>query len=159
MLKSFIKILAIVSIALIQVLLMPYFAIYDVWPNLLLILAIILLFFDADPEALLVASLGGLILDFASPLTFGFFTIFLLVITLLVKLLMSKFFNEPNIIVMVFILAGALFVFDGVMALMAHNFSIFTIMISVTYGLLISLIFYRLLNFWMDRDQGIHFKI
>lgn len=159
MLKTITKIIAIVVIALIQILLMPYFAIYGVWPNLILILAIMLLFFNADPEALFTASLGGLILDLASPLNFGFFTFFFLMIILLIKLLMSKFFNEPNIIVMIVIMVCALFVFYAIMSLFANHFSIITILINTFYDLLVSLVFYRLLHLWMDRNQVIRFKV
>ena len=159
MAKNLIKIIAIIGVAVIQILLMPHFALYGVWPNLSLILALMLLFFNADPEALFAASLGGVILDLASPLTFGLFTASLILITLAIKLLMSKFFNEPNVFIMIFIMALALVTSNGLESLLARQFSPIIILINVIYGLLISLLFYRLLNFWMDRSQGIRFKI
>lgn len=155
MVKNLLKILVIFGVAIAQILIMPYFGIHGVWPNLVLILALMLLFFDAQSEALFTASLGGVILDFASPLIFGYFTLMLVLLTLLVKLLMNKFLKDPNIFIMILIMAFSLFVFDSVQSLIVRQYSFAIILPNIFYGLIISLIFYRLLNFWIDRNQAI----
>jgi len=159
MVKNFIKIFIIIFIALIQIFIMPSFAIFGNWPNLILVLAVILLFFNADPEAVLAACAGGLVLDLASPAPFGLFTILLVIITLLVKLLMSRFFNEPSLLIITLIMICVLFTFDAILSLVNHNFSFTVIGFNILYSLIIAVIFYRLLSIWFDRNQGIKIKL
>lgn len=159
MIKNIIKALIIISIGLIQILLMPYLAVYGVWPNLVLILAIMLLFFNADAEAFFSASLGGLILDLASPLPFGLITFIAFSLLLLIKILIIKFFNDLNIFIFVLVMAGALIIFDLIFMVIGRNFSLFLLIINISYGLILSLIFYKLIGFYMDHNQGLRIKL
>lgn len=159
MIKNILKFLIIIAVAVIQITLMPNLNIYGVWPNLLLILALLLIFFGAEPEAYLTASLGGLILDLASPLAFGFYTLTMVSLTVFVKFLVNKFLNEPNVPVIITILSLSILFMSTLESLLAHNFILNLILINLLYGLFIGIIFYRVLSFWVDNQQKIKVKI
>jgi rod shape-determining protein MreD len=159
MIKNILKILIIIAVAVIQVTLMPNLNIYGVWPNLLLILALLLIFFGAEPEAYLTASLGGLILDLASPLSFGFYTLTLVSLTVFIRFLVNKFLNEPNVPVIIVILSLSILFMSILESLVAHDFHVNLIFINLIYGLFMGLIFYRVLSFWIDNQQKIKVKI
>lgn len=158
MIKNLLKILIIISIGITQVTLMPNLSILGIWPNLLLILVIMLVFFNADQEALLSASLGGLILDLSSPIFFGFFTVFLVANFLVIRFVTNRFLDEPNLAVALLVLFLNLLICDSFISLLNRQFNFGLIIINSFYGIAIGVIFYQLLSIWIDNEQSIKLK-
>lgn len=104
--KNIFTIILIVTVGLLQILLMPIISVYSAVPNLILIGAILLILLDYEKEAFLLAGVGGLLLDFFSPIFFGFITIYLILIVFLLRYLVKKIFPSINIL----IVAGVTFV-------------------------------------------------
>lgn len=99
MIKNIIKILAIVIVALLQITLMPYLAINGIWPNLVLIAAILLLLFGYQKDAFYMAGIGGIILDLTGILPMGLNTIFLISLVFLIKIIDQKYFPDVNALI------------------------------------------------------------
>lgn len=149
--KTIFKVLAIISLAIIQITLIPYFGILGLWPNLIFLLSLTLILIGAKQEAYLAASLGGLILDLASPLFFGFYTLVLFGIVAIVQLLVDKFLGEVTVFIQVLVLILATVIFNMIFCLTAHQFQITTFSINVLYSLILGLIMFRVLNTWLYR--------
>lgn len=151
--RNIIYILAIIFVAIIQITLMPYFSIFGLWPNLVLLLALILILNSADFEAFLVASLGGLILDLASPLFFGFNTLVLVLIVFLVKALIKKFFGEINFLVTAVFLVVLITLYDLLFCLVAHQFSFLGLVINLIYSLFLGFVIFILINARIEKNK------
>lgn len=156
--KTVLKVLCIILIGVVQITLMPSFSIYGAWPNLILLLALVLIFFNNIPEAFLVASLGGLILDLASPLFFGFYTSFIILVLFLNKLLIGKYLSEAPLFVVAIILGVSVAAFDLILSVFAHQFFGIKIIIDIIYSIIIGLIFYQFLFYQNRRFQFLKFK-
>lgn len=144
--KTIFKVLAIILLVIIQITLMPYFGISGLWPNLIFLSSIVLILIGADREAYLVASLGGLMLDFASPLFFGFNTIVLLGMVMIIHLLVNKFLGEITFFVTTIVLVLAIVIYDLIFCLITHQFLLTVLITNVLYSLILGLILFRILN-------------
>ena len=122
MIQNILKIFAIVIVAIVQVTFMPYLGIHGAWPNLILLLALIFVILDLDLEAWLVAGVGGLVLDFASPLFFGLNALLLAGAVLLMKTLLIKFLTSPNLVITGLLLMLSALFYDALLMLVARNF-------------------------------------
>ena len=146
--KTIIKAIIITILAIFQITLMSYFSIMGLWPNLVFVLALVLVLTGAEPEAFLTASLGGLILDLTSPLFFGFNTIILLIMVILVEMLVNKFLSEISMFVAGLFLIIVTVIIDLLMCLISHQFIFVNLIINVFYTLVVGLIMFRLINYW-----------
>jgi len=145
-LKIFFKVIGILLLAIFQIVGMPCLAINGLWPNLILILAVILIVFNKTQDGFLVASLGGLILDLAGYWFFGFNLITIFAATLLVRLLVTKFLNEPNEMVAVGIIAIMVMAADVSTALISHQQSLIFIGVNIIYSAAMAIIIYQLIK-------------
>jgi len=104
---KYVKLIGILLIAaILQISIMPNFGIKLAYPNLILIGLIILAINNRRDESLVWLLIGGLILDFYSPLRFGAITLSLLIIFVIVYLIFTKFISEtifPFVILAFFI--------------------------------------------------------
>ena len=103
MVKIALKILLILILAVGQVALMTKFSIFGAIPNLVLVFAIALVIKNRFRDGLLVAFLGGLILDLSSSLWFGFYLFFMLVIIVAINFLLLRTIPAPNNLIVFFI--------------------------------------------------------
>lgn len=101
--KNFLKILAILILIILQLTFLPKLMIFSSIPNLIIIVSLSLLFRGFLSDSLMVAILGGLFLDLASPLRFGIYTLFLIAIILLLNLVILKNIPEPNLLIIYFL--------------------------------------------------------
>ncbi|HLB95597.1 MAG TPA: hypothetical protein VJK26_01685 [Patescibacteria group bacterium] len=92
-----IKILAILLLVILQLSFFSKWSFFSVIPNLIYLVSLVLLLRGFFQDALLVASLGGLFLDLASPLRFGIYTLLLLAVLLLLNFVILKAVPPPNI--------------------------------------------------------------
>jgi rod shape-determining protein MreD len=154
MFKKILKVIAIFILVVIQITLMPYLGAFGYWPNLVLILALIFIINNSDENAFLVASLGGLFLDFASPLFFGFFTICLICFCLATKYLINKFLTEISPVTTSLIVALVSTLFNLVLASINHQINFFGLAINFFYSMVISYIIFYSLSFILKRNSG-----
>jgi len=99
MIEKAVKILLIFIIALFQIILMPLIEINGVWPNIVLLTAIALIFLGKKDDVFWLALLGGFILDLSNPLKFSFNIVILPVILLLINYVFERFLSESNIFI------------------------------------------------------------
>jgi len=159
MLKNIFKITIILFLAILQIALMPFLSIKGVWPNLIMIITIILILLDLSPEAFLMAFLGGLILDLASPLFFGFNILMILAVTYLIKLFVNKFITESNILIVAILIFIVAIIQDLTTMIVARNFIFMPLLINGLYSALIGLIFYQILDRWPKKTFPIKMVI
>lgn len=112
------KILIFIMLGILQLTLMPFLAIKDVEPNLILIGSIILILTDYEEDAFYLAAFGGLILDLAGPFFFGFNTIFLVGFIFLIRLLLQKNVAEINILLVMI----GIFIFSSLFSVLQNIF-------------------------------------
>jgi hypothetical protein len=117
MYKTIVKIMVITLLAILQFALFSKLTLFGVFPNIIIILAIALLFRGHFQDSFLVAAIGGLMMDIISPLRFGIYTFLIIVILLLINFVILKFLPTPNLIASFFIFAGAFLFIDLSLAL------------------------------------------
>ena len=145
--KNIFTIILVVTVGLLQILLMPIISVYSAVPNLILIGAILLILLDYEKEAFLLAGVGGLLLDFFSPIFFGFITIYLILIVFLLRYLVKKIFPSINIL----IVAGVTFIFAVILSLLMNLFlkeqlSIIFLLTSGVYNAILAVVVFSIYN-------------
>ena len=112
MLKNIIKIIAIILLAFIQIALFSKLTWLGAFPNIIFILAIALILKGYFQTSFLIAAIGGLILDFASPLRFGYYTFLLIGVLLIIRFVVLKSLPTPSLFLSFFIFTGAFLITD-----------------------------------------------
>ena len=151
--KNITSLLIIFAIGVIQVTLVPYFGIMGLWPNLIFLLAITFILIGAEQEAYLTASFGGLILDFASPIFFGFNVLILMSLVGLTQLLTKKFLSEIDILMAGLVYVVATFIFNLIFSLVGHQFGWPALIVNVIYSLIVGLVMFYIVSNWFDRRE------
>jgi rod shape-determining protein MreD len=153
MIKTFLKIVLILFLVVCQVTLMPHLQIFGAWPNLVLVLVLVLTAAGLNENALLVAGLGGLFLDLASPFIFGFYTLIIIIFTLSARLLVKKFLaGFSPMMSSVIVAIGTLF-YDLIFLLVSKQFSLVTLFFSIIYSVAVAQIFSYLINLNLRRTS------
>jgi cell shape-determining protein MreD len=146
MIKLIVKIAAIFLAVILQVTLMPLLSIKGMWPNLILITALILVLSGLKNDALLVAAIGGLLWGFFSPLRFGLDAIIFIGLVLLLAEISKKYLPAINLaIVSGIIFSGSLF-YGLLMSLFLKRWVSWELLIDSVYATLLGLIFFLVLN-------------
>lgn len=151
--KNITNLLIIFFLGVIQITLMPYFGIMGLWPNLIFLLAITFILIGAEQEAYLTASFGGLILDFVSPIFFGFNVLILMSMVALTQLLVKKFLSEVDILMAGLVYIVATFMFNIIFSLIGHQFGWSSLLINIVYSCFVGLVIFYILNNWYDRRE------
>ena len=112
MIKLLLKIFAILVLAIFQLALISKLTIWGAIPNLILILAITLVIKNRFFDATLVALVGGIILDLASPLRFGIYLFLFLLTLCLINFWLLRTIPAPNNLIVFFIFVGAFLFLD-----------------------------------------------
>ena len=107
MIKTLFKILTVCLLVIFQIAFLTKLNFFGVVPNLILILAISLIIKGFFQEGLLVAGIGGLSLDLASPLRFGLYSFLFLAIILVLYWLVLKILPSPGIFSLFLIFFGS----------------------------------------------------
>lgn len=94
--NNLLKILGILILAYLQIALFSKFSVFSSLPNLIFILAIVLVSKGFFRDGLLVAIFGGILLDLASPGRFGIFTLYLIVVVYLLQFVLLKVIPEQT---------------------------------------------------------------
>jgi hypothetical protein len=106
MYKTLIKIFLILVFGLLQ-LVFSKFSFWGISPNIILILAIILVVNNRYKDSLLVGIFGGFILDLLSPLRFGINIFLFILILILIHFLLTKYISSLNIFIIAMVFVGA----------------------------------------------------
>jgi len=149
--NKFFQIIFVILIALLQITIMPFLSFYGVWPNLILILVVMLILNGFNEEGFIAAGVGGLVMEFASIYFFGFYSLVFVAVAVILYFLNSRFLNEPNFYLSLAILAIFVFVYDGIFLLLTPNMSWSTIIFNIAYSLLIAWPTYHLLSYYHKR--------
>ena len=112
MIKILLRIFAIIFLVFFQLALMPKLTILGVIPNIVILLAIALVFKGRAQDGFLVAGVGGLLLDFVSPIRFGFYTFFFVGVLLAINFYILKIFPTPNLGVSFLIFMASILLID-----------------------------------------------
>lgn len=104
--KDFIKIIGVFIVVILQLTIFSKISIFESIPNLIIILSVALVIRGLLRDSLLVAIAGGLLLDIASPLRFGLYTILTIVIILFIHYVVLKNIPAPNqLLIFIFYMA------------------------------------------------------
>lgn len=147
------KILIFISIALIDLTLMPIFSVNGIFPNIVLIGALTFALTDYEEEAYLLAAVGGIVLDLGSSMPFGLNTIILVSLVYLVRLIITKYLPEINVVLLLIMI----FIFSSVFALIVNlllsRFYGYWILIDGFYSAVLGLIFFLQLHRFHGQSQ------
>ena len=105
---------------------------------------LVLIFANQDIEAFWMAALGGILLDLASPLRFGIFTLIIILFVLATKYFIEKMLSELNIWMILGIIFIESIIFDAILVLITNHQLTPLILITGFYGVLLFFIFYRI---------------
>lgn len=151
--KTFILILTIIMAVILQISVIPNFSIYNVFPNIVLIVMLGLLYVRRTNEALWWMGLGGLLLDLVSPVRFGVYTLSFMIIFALNYYLIEYIFTDPSIL-----LAGALIFISSLISniiflLLTHYYSqIFT---EAIYTSFVGCILYWIIRYYYKPKEEV----
>lgn len=159
MITNILKISGIIILAILQLTLMPYLGFQNAWPDLIMLTALALVILDFELEGLLVASVGGLILDLSGPMFFGLHSIILIGFVLIAKLLLTRFLTEPNMVVAGIFLGLASIFHDLLIMLLTRNFLWTTALINGFYSAVIGLLLYWLFERWFKKQPTIKMSL
>ena len=112
MIKIIFKILVIFGLVVVELALVNKLAFYSAIPNIIIIIAIIFTLRGKFDEAVLFALIGGFLLDLASPLRFGYYVLFGLLIISLIHFFVLKFTPAPNLTMMFIIFCLSFILYD-----------------------------------------------
>jgi hypothetical protein len=96
MIKKILKICLFITLGILQVTLIPILSIKSTWPNIVLITIVLLILFDFDLDAYLLAGIGGLVLDLSGIMRPGLNIIFFISMVYLLNIICEKYITETN---------------------------------------------------------------
>lgn len=151
--KILINIILIIIAAILQITLVPKLAILGVFPNLILLVMLSLIFITRTEEALWWAGLGGIILDLVSPARFGIYTFSFLVIFAAIFYLVHNIFREPSLLIsiLIFIVAGLM----SNLIFLIMNFQIVPFLVSGLVSAFWGIIIYSLIKYYFKPKESI----
>lgn len=151
--KNIFKILGILLLVILQLSLFSKFSIFSFGPNLIFILSIVLILRGFLQDSLLVAVLGGFLLDMASPFRFGFYTFLLIVILLFLNFVVLKNLPALNPLLLILIFVGIFIFIDLVICLLTRSLPSWQIFLDVAINCLWGLVIYYILDKFIKQEE------
>lgn len=150
--KIFINILLIIFAVIIQTAFLPALSVLGSHPNIVLIIAIILLAIQRKSEALWWFGFGGLILDLISPFYFGIYTLSFMVVYFILYYLVDYIFSDPSILVTAMFLLFGSFISNIIFLILDIN-TYEILIIEALYAMVFgSIIFYFMKHYLSHKD-------
>jgi hypothetical protein len=119
--KIILKVIAFVFLVIFQLAIVTKLSIGGAIPNFLLIIAISLIFRGQSDNGLLLGGISGLLLDLVSPLRFGAYTLFFMIVLLIINFYILKIFPVPSLGISFLIFVASLLLVDlGLFLFMGH---------------------------------------
>lgn len=132
MIKNSLKILAILFLLVLNLSFFAKFSLYSFAPNLIIGASIVLLLRGFLKDGMLVAAVGGLLLDLVSPFYFGIYTLSLIVIFLFLHFIVLKNIPTLNPIFIFLIFFGLFLFIDFILSFAVRHFPNWQIFIDVS---------------------------
>lgn len=142
MINLIIKILLIVLLAIFQVTIMPLLSVKGVYPNIVFIFIVILALLNFDDDALLVAGIGGLLLDISGTRFFGTYTIFFLLLIFAIKYINRKIFSETSLFSILIFFLSSYLIFNLYLHLIIYRLPGVNLVYELFYGLILTYLIY-----------------
>lgn len=151
--KNFLKILTIVLLVVVQLAFLSKISFFTFMPNFIFLISLVLLFRGLIGDSFLVATVGGLLLDLASPFRFGFYTLIFISILLFCHFVILK--NMPTLSpLLVFGLCWAIFILiDLIICWMVHLWPTWQIVIDSTLNGLCGLLIYFFFEKFTKKEE------
>jgi len=146
--KTFLIILALLLAVVLQTSLLPFLAVLEVTPNLVLVLVLLLIIFRGFGKVWVGLVSAGLFLDFFSGLPFGLISLSLVIAAALVDWFNKNFFSAIKFWIVAILIALGTLIYDFFLISLTKIFQVeVTIAIEylaleVAYNLLVAVIFF-----------------
>lgn len=153
--KFIFNIILIILIVVLQTSFVPEMKIFNIYPNLILLIFLSLIFIDRNDEALWWAGLGGIFLDLTTQIHFGVYTISMVTIYIIVQYFVRRVFSDPPII-----LAAGIFFISSILLniyFMVFEFSFLLIIMEATHSAVVGCVIYFLVKNYLKSKET--FKI
>lgn len=151
--KIFINLLLIILTVILQISLVPKLVFLGVFPNLILLVFLSLLFIGKPEESLWWAGTGGILLDVTSPYFFGIYTFSMLFVYIIAYYLTNHGFSNPSLFT-----AAAIFFISAVIAnliFMFYTRDYYNLLIEAIYSTLVGCIIYGLMRYRFKQKEEV----
>jgi len=151
--KTFLNILLVTIVVILETTLVPKMAIFGAFPNLVMLVILSLIFINRTRDALWWVLIGGVLLDLFSPVRFGAYTLSFVVIFFLAYYLVNYVFSEPS----VFLAAGIFFISSLILNIIFlmyfHYFGLY--FIEAIYSTFVGCIVYGLIRYYYKQGEEV----
>lgn len=146
MAKILLKIFAVFCLVIFQIAVMTKLTIWGTIPNLIILLAIAMVFRGRFQDGILLAGVGGLLLDLASPIRFGAYTMLFLAAIGIIHFYVLKIFPTPSLMVSFLIFAASILLIDLTLFLLLRNIPYWQLLPQAIFGGLWGIFIYWLVE-------------
>ena len=151
--KTFLNILLVIIVVILETTLVPKMAIFGAFPNLVMLVILSLIFINRTRDALWWVLIGGVLLDLFSPVRFGAYTLSFVAIFFLAYYLVNYVFSEPS----VFLAAGIFFISSLILNIIFlmyfHYFGLY--FIEAIYSTFVGCIVYGLIRYYYKQGEEV----
>ncbi|EKD56186.1 MAG: hypothetical protein ACD_58C00274G0002 [uncultured bacterium] len=147
--KIFIHIICIFIAVILQTTLLPQIMLLGGMPNIVFLVTLSLIFINRADEAIWWLGIGGMLLEFISPVHFGYYFFPLLIVYLLINLLVKRFFANPSwYISMIFFFIFSI-IFDVIWLVYNYSIDTYTIILAnAVYNVILGVVIYYFFQFY-----------
>lgn len=146
MVKVIFKIFLILILVILQVSIFEKLSFFEVIPNIILALAVSLLFLGFFNDALLVGGIGGLFFDLTSRFYFGINTLFFICVLLVIQFYVLKVFPTPKTYTSFFVFLIIFLSYEVTIFVIQKTFPGWQLIVSATINSLWAIIFYYIVK-------------
>jgi len=151
--KIFINVLLIVIAVILQITFMPKIAFLGAFPNLILLVALSLIFIKKIEEALLWIGLGGILLDLFSPVHFGVYIVSLILIFAISYYLVNYVFSDFSLFLAAAIFFISSIIFNIIFLLYTHYFNLY--LLEAVYTTLLGCMIYGIIRYYYKPSEEV----
>ena len=155
MTRLLLKILAVFCLVIFQIAVMTKLMIWGTIPNLIILLAIAMVFRGRFQDGILLAGIGGLLLDLASPIRFGAYTMLFLAAIGVINFYVLKIFPTPSLMVSFLIFAASILLIDVAFFLLLGNIPYWQLIPQAIFGGLWGIVIYWLVEKFIKPKEEI----
>ena len=141
-----------VILAIVQITLMPLLSVWGGYPNILVIGITFAILFDNENEAMLIAIIGGILLDFASVTPMGLNLLMFILFVIALKFV-KKYLPELNMFIILMVVFINSLIFSLISSIVLNHFNIYLTIIDSFYALTLSFGVFIFLNSKYKKSQ------
>lgn len=151
--KFFGNFLLIILVVILQSTFVPKIIFFNSFPNLILIIALSLLFIRRTEEALWWGLIGGLLLDLISPVRFGIYTFSILTIFIIAYIITDRIFSDPTLPLSILLFFVASLLSNIIFFLLTFNY--YVLISEAIYSAVVGCIIYGLIKYYFQPKESI----